>query len=27
VGKLAGSSGTPDGFNDALRKIKAQALK
>ncbi|WP_244655325.1 hypothetical protein [Rhizobium lusitanum] len=25
VGKLAGSSGTPDGFNDAIRKIKLQA--
>jgi uncharacterized protein with FMN-binding domain len=26
VGRLAGSSGTPDGFNDAIRKIKEQAL-
>jgi uncharacterized protein with FMN-binding domain len=25
VGKLAGSSGTPKGFNDALRKIRRQA--
>lgn len=25
VGRLAGSSGTPDGFNDALEKIKRQA--
>jgi uncharacterized protein with FMN-binding domain len=25
VGKLAGSSGTPRGFNDALAKIKQQA--
>lgn len=25
VGRLAGSSGTPGGFNDALEKIKAQA--
>ena len=25
VGKLAGSSGTPQGFNDAIRKIKLQA--
>jgi len=27
VGKLAGSSGTPDGFNDALQKIKVQATR
>lgn len=25
VGKLAGSSGTPQGFNDAIRQIKSQA--
>lgn len=25
VGRLAGSSGTPDGFNDALNKIRQQA--
>ena len=25
VGRLAGSSGTPVGFNDALEKIKQQA--
>jgi uncharacterized protein with FMN-binding domain len=25
VGKLAGSSGTPRGFNDAIRQIKQQA--
>ncbi len=25
VGKLAGSSGTPRGFNDAIRKIRQQA--
>ncbi len=25
VGKLAGSSGTPQGFNDAIRQIRAQA--
>lgn len=25
VGRLAGSSGTPGGFNDALEQIKAQA--
>jgi len=25
VGRLAGSSGTPDGFNDAIRQIKEQA--
>lgn len=25
VGRLAGSSGTPNGFNDALEKIKRQA--
>lgn len=25
VGKLAGSSSTPKGFNDAIRQIKAQA--
>jgi hypothetical protein len=25
VGRLAGSSGTPDGFNDALRRIQAEA--
>lgn len=27
VGKLAGSSGTPQGFNDAIEKIKRQALR
>lgn len=27
VGRLAGSSGTPNGFNAALEKIKAQACK
>jgi uncharacterized protein with FMN-binding domain len=27
VGKLAGSSGTPQGFNDALRQIREQAAK
>lgn len=27
VGKLAGSSGTPDGFNDAIRQIKEQARR
>lgn len=27
VDKLAGPSGTPDGFNDALRKIRAEAKK
>jgi uncharacterized protein with FMN-binding domain len=26
VGKLAGSSGTPDGFNDAIEQIREQAL-
>jgi hypothetical protein len=25
VGRLAGSSGTPDGFNDAIDQIKEQA--
>lgn len=25
VGRLAGSSGTPDGFNEAIRQIKEQA--
>ena len=25
AGRLAGSSGTPDGFNDAIRQIKEQA--
>jgi uncharacterized protein with FMN-binding domain len=25
VGKLAGSSGTPKGFNDAIRQIREQA--
>jgi uncharacterized protein with FMN-binding domain len=25
VGRLAGSSGTPDGFNDAIEQIKEQA--
>ena len=25
VGRLAGSSGTPNGFNDAIRQIKQQA--
>ncbi|MEU2266662.1 hypothetical protein ABZ568_09535 [Streptomyces olindensis] len=27
VSRLAGSSGTPDGFNDALDRIKAQAAR
>jgi uncharacterized protein with FMN-binding domain len=27
VGKLAGSSGTPQGFNDALRQIREQAAQ
>lgn len=27
VGRLAGSSSTPDGFNDALDKIRAQAAR
>lgn len=27
VGKLAGSSGTPEGFNDALEQIRKQAAK
>ena len=27
VGRLAGSSGTPQGFNDAIRRIKQQACK
>jgi uncharacterized protein with FMN-binding domain len=27
VGRLAGSSGTPDGFNEALRRIKAEASR
>ena len=27
VGRLAGSSGTPEGFNDALRRIKAEAAE
>jgi hypothetical protein len=27
LGKLAGSSGTPKGFNDALRKIREQAAR
>jgi uncharacterized protein with FMN-binding domain len=27
VGKLAGSSGTPKGFNDALRQIREQAAR
>ncbi|MGH2449825.1 MAG: hypothetical protein ACRDGE_00855 [Candidatus Limnocylindria bacterium] len=27
VGRLAGSSGTPDGFNDAIQRIKRQAAK
>jgi hypothetical protein len=27
VGRLAGSSGTPDGLNDALRRIKAEASR
>ncbi|WP_421590952.1 hypothetical protein [Shinella sp. M27] len=27
VGKLAGSSSTPKGFNDAIRKIRAQAAR
>ena len=25
VSRLAGSSGTPDGFNEAIEKIKGQA--
>ncbi|MCR6727765.1 hypothetical protein [Agrobacterium fabrum] len=27
VGKLAGSSGTPRGFNDAIRQIREQAAR
>ncbi|MEU4489700.1 hypothetical protein AB0H94_33230 [Streptomyces purpurascens] len=27
VSRLAGSSGTPDGFNDALDRIKAEAAR
>jgi uncharacterized protein with FMN-binding domain len=27
VGKLAGSSGTPKGFNDAIRQIREQAVR
>ena len=27
VRRLAGSSGTPDGFNDAIRRIKKQPSK
>ena len=27
VSRLAGSSGTPDGFNDAIERIKAQASR
>ena len=27
VGRLAGSSGTPNGFNDAIRQIKEQAAQ
>jgi uncharacterized protein with FMN-binding domain len=27
VSRLAGSSGTPDGFNDAIEKIKAEASR
>ena len=27
VGRLAGSSGTPNGFNDAIRQIKVQAAQ
>jgi hypothetical protein len=27
VGRLAGSSGTPDGFNEAIEKIKKQARR
>lgn len=27
VGKLAGSSGTPKGFNDAIRQIRQQAAQ
>jgi uncharacterized protein with FMN-binding domain len=27
LGKLAGSSGTPKGFNDALRQIREQAAR
>jgi uncharacterized protein with FMN-binding domain len=27
VGKLAGSSGTPEGFNNAIEKIKARAAQ
>jgi hypothetical protein len=27
VSRLAGSSGTPDGFNEAIEKIKDQASR
>jgi hypothetical protein len=27
VGKLAGASGCPDGFNAAIEKIQAQAAR
>jgi uncharacterized protein with FMN-binding domain len=27
IGKLAGSSGTPKGFNDAIRQIRTQAAR
>jgi len=27
VSKLAGSSGTPDGFNDAIQQIRQQAIR
>jgi len=27
VGKLAGSSGTPKGFNNAIQQIRQQALR
>ena len=27
VSRLAGSSGTPDGFNDAIRQIRSQAAR
>jgi uncharacterized protein with FMN-binding domain len=27
IGKLAGSSSTPKGFNDAIRQIRAQAAR
>lgn len=27
VGRLAGSSGTPEGFNNAIEQIKEEALE